>query len=310
MSTQVTTSFVQQFQGNFVALSQQKGSRLRGGVSVESITGSDAYFEQIGKAAAAAKGARHSATVQSDTPHARRKLSLASYVWSDLIDRSDKVKMLADPQNEYLMAGVNAMGRQIDTSILAAAIGTAATGVAGGTSTVLPTTQKQVAVSGGAGSRLNLATLIAVKQKFLEADVDPSLPLYFALPAMQLMALLNDSTITSADYNSVKALVQGQLDSFMGFKFIQTQLTTDRSGALAFSVTDGSVGAGAGDADGYDQCVAWAQDGIKLGIGQDIITKISERDDLNYAVQVYAEMDIGATRMEEVKVVEVLCKDT
>ena len=50
---------------------------------------------------------------------------LEDYAWSDLVDKADKVKMLADPTSEYMIAGVNAMGRQMDDLVIASATGSA-----------------------------------------------------------------------------------------------------------------------------------------------------------------------------------------
>jgi len=63
MSTQVTTAFVQQFSSNIQLLSQQMGSLLRGSVDSESVVGEKAFFDQVGKAAAAQRTSRH-----ADTP--------------------------------------------------------------------------------------------------------------------------------------------------------------------------------------------------------------------------------------------------
>ena len=86
MSVQITNAFVEQYKGNVEHLVQQKGSRLRDCVSVESVTGKNAYFEQIGSTAAQVRTSRHSDTPRMDTPHSRRRVSLADYDWSDLID--------------------------------------------------------------------------------------------------------------------------------------------------------------------------------------------------------------------------------
>ena len=85
MSVQITNAFVEQYKGNVEHLVQQKGSRLRDCVSVESVTGKNAYFEQIGSTAAQVRTSRHSDTPRMDTPHSRRRVSLADYDWSDLI---------------------------------------------------------------------------------------------------------------------------------------------------------------------------------------------------------------------------------
>ena len=91
MSSQITTAFVQQYSNNVQMLSQQKGSLLRGSVDSESIVGKNAFFDQVGTATAVKRVSRHSDTPQIDTPHQRRRLSIASYEFADLIDDQDKV---------------------------------------------------------------------------------------------------------------------------------------------------------------------------------------------------------------------------
>ena len=66
MSSQITTAFVQQYNSNVQLLSQQKGSLLRGAVSVESITGKNAFFDQVGVATAVKRTSRHGDTPQID----------------------------------------------------------------------------------------------------------------------------------------------------------------------------------------------------------------------------------------------------
>ena len=286
MSIEITTAFVEQYKANVQMLSQQKGSRLRGAVRQEMVTGKSAFFEQIGSVAARKRPSRHADTPRMDTPHDRRKVSLTDYDWADLIDNEDKVRMLIDPASSYAMAAAWAMGRAMDDAIIEAAVGTAYTGVTGATATALPSGQK--VVHGSAG--LTIAKLLAAKEILDANDVDEDMPRYCALTAGQVADLLNTTEVKSSDYNTVKALAQGQLNSFLGFQFIRTQ----RLG------TDG---------DGNRQVTVWAQDGILLAVGKDSSAKISERDDKNYATQVFNSMTIGATRMEEDKVVEIACTE-
>jgi hypothetical protein len=77
MSSQITTAFVQQYSANIQMLSQQMGSLLRDKVRVESVTGKNAFFDQVGSVTAVLKTSRHSDTPQIDTPHSRRRVSLA-----------------------------------------------------------------------------------------------------------------------------------------------------------------------------------------------------------------------------------------
>jgi len=57
-------------------------------------------------------------------------------------------------------------------------------------------------------------------------------------------------------------------------------------------------------------CFAWAEDGIKMGVGKDIVSRIEERADKSYSTQVYYCAQFGATRMEEDKVVSILCDES
>ena len=290
MSNQVTTAFVQQYSNNVQMLSQQMGSRLREAVDVESITGKNAYFDQVGSVTAQVRTSRHSSTPQIDTPHSRRRVSLADYEWADLIDDADKVRMLIDPTSSYAKAAAAAMGRAMDDVIITALGGTAYSGETGGTSVALPSTQKFATSNQSDG--LTVAKLLDAKKKMDLADVDPSIPRYIVCGATQISDLLNTTEVKSSDFNTVKALAQGQIDSYLGFKFIM-------SNRLSFDASNTD-----------DRLVfAFTKDAIKLAIGKDVTARIDERADKSYSTQVYYCMSIGATRMEEEKVVQIPCNE-
>ena len=286
MSTQITTAFVNQFSSNIQMLSQQMGSLLRNAVDVETVNGEKAFFDQVGSAAAQLRTTRHADTPLIDTPHSRRMLTLADYEYADLIDDQDKVRLLVDPTSTYARAAA-AMGRAMDDVVIAAAFATASTGKDGSTSTPFDTANNQIA-AGATG--LTLAKLIEAKEILDSGDVDPSIPRYIAVSPKQVTDLLNNTTVTSSDYNTVKALAMGEINSFVGFQFI----VTNRLGVDGASAR---------------RVIAWAADGIKLGIGKEPTARIDERADKSYATQVYYAMTLGATRMEEKKVVEVLCAE-
>tara|TARA_R110000824_G_scaffold64937_9_gene169529 strand:+ start:1129 stop:1989 length:861 start_codon:yes stop_codon:yes gene_type:complete len=286
MSVQITTAFVEQYKSNVFHLAQQKGSRLRDAVRTETVTGKSHFFERIGSSAAEKRTSRHSDTPRMDTPHSRRKVTLEDYDWADLIDQEDKVRMLISPQSEYAMAGAWAMGRAMDDAIIAAATGTALGGVSGGSSISLPAAQK--VAHGSAG--LTLAKLLSAKEILDKNDTDPDEPRFMLVTAGQLADLLGITSVTSADFNSVKALVQGDVDTFLGFNFIRTE----RLGL---------------DATPNRQVLGFCQSAIGLAVGADIQTKISERADKNYATQVFLSMSIGATRIEDEKMVEIACTE-
>ena len=304
MSTQVTTAFVQQYRSEVFHLSQQKGSRLQACVRNETQRGESQYFDRIGQATAALKSVRHADTPQIDSAHSRRRVQMSDYEWADLIDKEDLRKMLMDPAGDYALAAAWAMGRAKDDLIIAAADGAAAGGVDGATSVPHPDSQKY-AFNDGAGNQLNVNVegLREIKQILDANDVDESIPRYAAINASGLNSLLGETEVTSSDYNSVKALVQGDLNTYMGFNFKRTERLANQSGSLSADFSTGEVGTGVGDVDTTRKSLFWAMDGLLLTTSAEVQTEIERRADKSYSTQVYVSMGIGSTRMEEEKVV-------
>lgn len=286
MSFQVTEAFVQQFSANFAHLAQQMESRFQGCVRIEAgIVGDSKKINRIGATAAQKRTTRHGDTPLIETPHSTRWIDLEDYEWADLVDELDKKKLLADPTSDYLKAGVSAMNRAKDDAIYTSARGNARSS----TGTVaLPAGQK-IAV---AATGLTKTKIIQTKKMFRanEADEENGEELHFAYGSEQMEDLMADTTLTSADYMAVQMLQDGKVArKWMGFTWIPFERMY-KSGN-----------------DRY--CVAWAKSGMALGIGADVMTRVTERADKSYALQPYARMSIGATRVEDAKVVEIACQE-
>lgn len=293
MSFQITTAFVEQYKANVYHLVQQKGSKLRGSVRVESVTGENAFFDQIGAVAAQVRTSRHGDTPRMDTPHSRRRVSLVDYEWADLIDQQDKVRMLIDPTSEYAQAAMWALGRAIDDVIIAAVDGVAYTGVDGSTQTAFDTNmivdvQTVWPTVTPADTGLNIAKLIEARRLLGDNDVDPDEEVFVAVNARQISSLLKDERVVSGDYNSALPLMQGQISRVAGC----TLIPCNRIGT---------------DSNSDDKVPFWTRSGLLLATGADITGRISERADKSYATQVYAKMTVGATRMEEKRVGYIEC---
>lgn len=282
MSSTITESFVQQYSNNVQMLSQQKGSLLRNVVDVENVVGKHAYFERLASTAAVKRVSRHSDTPLVPQTHSRRRISMVDYEWSDLIDNQDKIRTLIDPTSNYALNAAMAMGRAMDDEIITAVSGNAFSGETGSTTVALPTAQK-ITESGTDG--LTIAKLRQTKEILDLADVDPSLPRSIVVSPKQVTNLLGTTEVTSSDFNTVKALASGEINSFLGFNFIiSNRLSISSSKRL---------------------CLAFTHDAMKLALGQDIMTRIDERSDKGYATQVYVCMTMGATRLEDNKVVTI-----
>ena len=140
----------------------------------------------------------------NETPHSRRMVTMDHYEYADLIDDPDKVQMLIDPTSTYANAAAYAVGRAMDDAIISAALDSASTGKSGSTSTALPAGQKVAVGSPAAG--LTVAKLVSAKKILDTNTVDPSIKRYIAVHPEQVEDLLNTTTVTSSDNNTVNTL--------------------------------------------------------------------------------------------------------
>ncbi len=302
MSQQIPIAFVDQFKANILLLSQQKPARLRMVCRPEQVTGDTMYVERIGPKDAQPRGARHGETPISDADHTRRQLSMVDYVVpADIIDKPDRLKMLIDPQSVYAQNQTFSLNRQIDDVVIAALGGDAFGGHTGGTTinnyavgecrliesdgSVEPAGSDHDATT---DTPLSIAKLLTCKQLLDDAEVDDERQRYFLTNPYNINQLLNLTEVKSADYNTVKALAQGKIDSFMGFTFL-------RSTRLIADETDTSA----------TLCYAFAQDAIVLAVAEEPNVSIDLRPDLLNSTQVFSTLSIGATRVEGPAVVEI-----
>jgi hypothetical protein len=278
---------VEQYNATVQIMMQQEESRLEGAVRVETgAFGRNEFFDQIDATAAVKRTARHADTPQISTPHLRRRVSLYDFDWADLIDNFDELKVVADPQGKYVQNAKFALNRSKDDEIIACLAATAYGGMDGSTTYTFDTANKQI-VHGSAG--LNLTKLLQAKQKLDTDEVDEA-DRFIVCGSKQIQDLLNVTEVKSSDYNTVKALANGEIDTYLGFKFI-------RSERLTLSSTT-------------RYCYAWQKNTLLLAYNSNIITDIGPRRDKNMAIQVYAGMSIGATRMDEKGIVQIQCTES
>lgn len=288
MSTQIEKNYVNQFRSNLELGLQQKGSKLEQTVRVETQSAEFDYYDSIGATKARRVTERHGDTPLISTPHDRRRVGLVDYDWADLIDKKDKIRLLADPTSSYQVNARYAMGRARDEEIINAFYGKAYTGKDGATEVSFKS--GNIISAGATETGLTIAKLIDARTIALEKQNDPDEEWFVGITAKQLNNLLNEDKIQSQDYNNIKALVEGKVDTFMGFKFIVSEL---------FQKV------------GNDRlCPVWCKSGMLLAVGEDITVDVSVRNDKRNATQIYVAQSIGATRMHEDKVFQIKCKET
>ena len=272
--------YSQAYGANIMAKAQQGASKLLNTVFQKpNIKGKTFFQDQIGSWSMSVKGGRNVATPNSDPGLARRMGTMVDYHDAVLLDRGDEIRSIADPRSAYTIAGSKAIGRQIDSVIISALTGTAYSGETGSTSVTCSNIKLVTA------SSLTLADVIAIKQVFDNGDVEEEDRYFIATPAT-ILSLLNVSTATSSDYNTVRALVRGEINTWLGFNWIMSNIVDD--------------------ADSTQVGIAYQKTGICLaGADGSPMVKISERNDLSHSWQIYYELNLGAVRLEEAKVVKV-----
>jgi hypothetical protein len=295
-----------QFSDKFSLLSQQYGSRLQGLVGQGQYQGKQASpVNQVAPTAAVPVTERFTPIERQDAAVDRRWVFPLPYEHAQLVDKFDELQMLGDPKPALVMNAANAMGRAKDDVILGSMFAAAKTGELAGTttnfgSTVTTSGGQNVSVSFAAAAPTNLtvAKLKEVVKTFLQNNVDLDREqINGALNAKAHDSLLGEMQITSMDYTTKPVLEDGRIRRFMGINFTLTEEVTN-------------ICAGTDDLSGSSVGIPfWVSSGVHLGTWIDTSTNITQRTDLKLQPwQIYMDMMIGATRIEEKKVVRAWCR--
>lgn len=174
---------------------------LRGCVKSRLNVVGDKYdFRLMGKGVASQRTGASADVVPMDVDHSLKVATLVDYEAPEYTDLYNSKTVNFDEVQELAQTVAGAMGRRDDQSIIDALATTTTTAV------------------GNGAAALDLAAITAAAKALNKVEA-PMEDRYFVVHEGGLNDLLNDSTITSADYNSVRLLMQGSIDTFMGFKW-------------------------------------------------------------------------------------------
>jgi hypothetical protein len=286
--------YAQAYAANIMQLAQQKYSKLLSTVYIKpNVKGKTFFQDQIGKWSMSTKGGRNVQTPNNDPNLGRRMGTLVDYHDNRMLDRGDELRMISDPRSAYTIAAASALGRQIDTVIANQMSAIAKSGETGSTNVTLGTTSIAAHVdptpnitTQGTAATLTFQRVRNTKRVLDLEDVEAE-DRFFAVSPHAMDQLLNTTQATSSDYAAVKALVRGEIDTWMGFKWI---VSTNLS-------SSGTV----------TSCMAFNRYALCMAMGSEPLVRTDERTDLSYSWQVYYELNIGAVRLEEARVVLVNC---
>lgn len=275
MADTQSTVYAQAYGRNIMQLAQQGTSKLMGTVFQKpNVTGKQFFQDQIGEWALEPKGGRNVDTPNNDPNLARRMGIMVDYHDNRFLDRGDELRTISDPRSAYTIAASKAIGRKFDDIIFASLNGNSFSGESGSTTVTNGNIVNITAASP------TVAKVIEVKKTLDDADVEAD-DRYFAANTELLNNILTLEQATSADYAAVKALIRGEINTWLGFSWIMsTRLPSTEVG------------------------IAWHKYGACLaGMDGSPMVRTDERSDKSYSWQVYYEVNAGAVRLEEDRVV-------
>lgn len=276
-------------------LARQEKSLLFDRVYVKpDVTGKCFYQDQIGKWEMSAKTTVNPDTPQNDPNLSRTRIDIGTYNDARILDRSLKLQEFSDPMSQTSMCLSSSVGIQMDKLIYNALGGVTHRGETGATTVTFPAAKTIAPDFAGTGTSSALTTTkVRRAAKLLNAQGVPTYDRTFVCSATGLEQLLGTTVVTNSDYNSIKALVAGEIDTWMGFKFVV--------------LPDGIINV---DNNHIADYFAFQKTGICFGMLEELFLRIEERADKSYSKQIYYEINAGAGRLEEAKVIKVRCDES
>jgi len=204
MAVSISNAFVTLFDTE-VKQAYQADAVLRNTVRLRTgVTASTHKFPKIGSGVAQVRVPQTDVTPLNVT-YSQATVTLTDYIAAEYSDIFNQAKVNFDERQELVQVVAKAIGRRSDQMIIDALAASS--------------TSLTVATSiGGAGTNLNMAKLREASRLLNTSNV-PAEDRYLLIHASQLASLLSETSVTSSDFNTVKALVQGEINTFMGFTF-------------------------------------------------------------------------------------------
>lgn len=277
MAVGISNAFVQLFDAEVKQAYQS--SRALAGLTREraNVEGNQVKFPKIGKGTATVRVPQTDVTPLNVT-YSQVTATMSDYIAAEYSDIFSQQKVNFDERRELVQVVGNAIGRRMDQLVLDALN-------ASSTSLTVATT------IGGAGTNMNIEKLIEAK-KLLDANNVPSEGRCMIIHANNLAGMLGETEITSADFATVKALVSGEVDTFMGFKFVT--LGDRDEGGLPLPSTR--------------TCFAFHKDAMGMGIG------MNQKSEINYVPEktsflVSSMFSAGAVAIDDEGIVKISCTE-
>lgn len=304
--TQIPDHYVIQYETNWQMLLQQIDARLKDRTKMVQANGAAVRFNQIDQTSMSQVTTRNGATVNSDITLPARWAYPVPYDVSNWFDEFDNTFLgnVVLPTSETMQAQAAAYNRTADQVLINALLGSATItnpantsagfGLNNTTTTVALPASQAVAVNyvGGGGTPANTSLTIAKireAKRILDANEAPAEGRILVVSAKEISDLLSTQEVTNQLYNSVRALVDGDVNSFLGFNVVRTELLPVASNIRS--------------------CIAYHRDSaVVVDGGRKTYMDILPEN--RHSLQIRSTAVLGATRLLEKGVVSIACDTT
>ena len=281
---------IQKFAQDIIHLAQQKKSKLRMCVTEQFDVANKFVFKVTSaRAAMTARtnvgvvAGKRTATAYADQVYNNRVVLPAPYYTADSFSTYDDAKrQIESPSAVLTKSFAMQVGRQFDDIIIASFFAAALDSL--GNSNSHPAGSQ----IGGATTAPSLDLLITAREILAENEIDPDEEKYFVCTPNYISALLADTKVASSDFATLKALQEGKIDRFMGFKFIESNRLTSPGGT-----PKQIYGA------------AFTKDAIGLAVNTEGVVDIGKDPSLSFDTIVQVQIDAGAVRIQDAKCIRV-----
>jgi len=292
MPQQIDQVYIDTFESNIRHLAQQENSRVRNFATERGVGSENHNWERLALAEAAPKVAYAGtpiATPTNDRQFSRRVSVAATFNAGEHVAIESPVQMLVDPVSNLVESIGYAMRRQFDRTIIRAA--TEATALNGdGSTDAFPAGQNL----GTGAESISFDLITQAQELFMNNNIFPEVPKAFFVGPKQIRQLMNLTENTSADYVQAQQLQQyGIAPNWLGFTWIASTLLND----LVAPLTDEIY------------CFACTMKAIGLHVPQDIHAEVAKDPSNSYAWRPYAEITLGAVRVEDEHIVRLYLED-
>jgi N4-gp56 family major capsid protein len=240
MAIGLSNAFIQLFDAEVKQAYQAKAQLVGATRQRKGVEGEVVKFPKVGKGAATLRVPQTDVT-PLNVDFSQVTATLEDWNAAEYSDIFMQQKVNFDERQELVQVLSNAIGRRQDQLIIDAL-------TASGTSLAVTND------IGGTDTNLNVDKLREAK-KLMDKNNVPPQDRHMVIHANSLASLLGDQEATSVDYNSIKALVSGEINTYLGFKF---HVLGDRTeGGLAVDGSnDRTIWAFHKDAVGYAEGIA------------------------------------------------------